>query len=133
MWCYVCKTIQNTFSMYHLRDVRKNILNKLVLAWHDIIEFKSFHCSSFCFFCTVSYFIVVRNEAKFKWCSHSCKKKKRSIYSNVIYIMWLILRKSFTLVEISKNGCQNYPLARKCSGEWYGIHLWRCQAKWKLS
>ena len=76
----IYKTIQNIFSITYV-IWEKNISIKLVLAWHDIIEFEAFHCSSWCFWsCSSgSDFIAIRNEAKFKWCSHSYKKNKRSV------------------------------------------------------
>ena len=47
-----------------------------------------------------------------------------------------VIAKSFTLVDIYKNGCQISPLTtihlkRKCLGERFGIHFLRCQPNWK--
>ena len=53
-----------------------------------------------------------------------------SILSN---FLWLDLRESFTLADISKNVCQILHLKRKWSRDRFGIHFWRCRPSKKLS
>ena len=90
--------------------------------------------------CKLKFHGEFRSQAHTKICIKYSKHRKifslikqmilTSILSN---FLWLDLRESFTLADISKNVCQILHLKRKWSRDRFGIHFWRCRPSKKLS